>query len=482
VKHKSIGFKIGVALAVFHLCLTVLAFFAYINCRSSTAGLVFVYFFVLDAPILLLLPSVIFKTFGVVAPLIQFGIFGSALWFLIPWLIDMAITHIFPNGKRLVRAIVIVGAIPIILAGFSRLSNFSTKRIIQQERPAELKKMLNSATSDFLTEKVIFEIDAIGPVTSINRMICKSGSSMEIIVAMYGGIVFLNESYQEQSRLNLAGRRFNMIEPLYDNANSCWFLAYRYGEGVYLFDLEGKEIWKFIKSDKTVSIDGSRFGDVDGDGKMEFAIYYRYRQGIALVDSDGKTRWEHPVDALGHLEITDILGDGKARVVYTNSNNANGRTDFIVLDSEGTVVNQQNIATKSCEFAVIRWPNSAANPNILLTEDGKIRIVDIKGETVVYLDAPGCRPYGNMKAVTVKFKKEEPEYLAVRKILFPDLAVLYVYDANGKLVYQKTEVFEGLLNPALAAMPVNKTGTEKLLMGASAGTFRVQVLEYSLTR
>lgn len=482
MKHKSIGFKIGIVLAVFHLCLTLLAFFAYIKCRSSTAGLVFIWFFVLDAPILLLLPSVIFKTFGVVAPLIQFGIFGSAFWFLIPWLIDLALRHVFPNGKRLVRAIVIVGAIPIILVGFSHLSNFSTKRTIQQKRPAELKKMLNSATSDFLTEKVIFEDDAWGPVTSINRMVCKSGSGMEFIVAMYGGIVFLNESYQEQGRLNLAGRRFNMTEPLYDNTNSCRFLAYRYGEGVYLFDLEGKEIWKFIKSDKTVTIDGSRFGDVDGDGKMEFAIYYRYRQGIVLIDSDGKTRWEHPVNALGHLEITDILGDGKAKVVYTNSNNANGSTDFIVLDSEGTIANQQKITTKSYEFAVIRWPNSAANPNILLTEDGKIRIVDIKGETVVRLDAPGCRSYGNMKAVTVKFRKEEPEYLAVRKILFPDISVLYVYDTNGKLVYQKTEVFDGLLDPTLATMPVNETGAEKLLVGASAGIFRAQVLEYSLTR
>ena len=482
MKHKSIGFKIGVALAVFHLCLALLAFFAYINCRSSTAGLVFIRFFVLDAPILFLMPPALFKVFGEAAPLIQFGVFGSALWFLIPWLIDMAITHIFPNGKRLVRAIVIVGVIPIILVGFSRLSSFSVKRIIQQERPVELKKMLNSATSDFLTKKVIFENDAWGPVTSISRINCKSGSGMELVVAMYGGIVFLNESYQEQSRLNLAGRRFNMTEPLYDNTNFCRFLAYRYGEGVYLFDLDGKEIWKFIKSDKTVTIDGSRFGDVDGDGKMEFAVYYRYRQGIVLIDSDGKTRWEHPVNALGHLEITDILGDGKARVVYTNSNNANGTTDFTVLDSDGTVVNQQKIATKSCEFAVIKWPNSAANPNILLTEDGNIRIVDIKGENVVQLDAPGCRPYGNMKAVTVKFRKEEPEYLAVRKILFPDLSVLYVYDANGKLVYQKTEVFEGLLAPTLTTMPVNETGSEKLLVGASAGNFRAQVLEYSLTR
>jgi len=58
-----------------------------------------------------------------------------------------------------------------------------------------------------------------------------------------------------------------------------------------------------------------------------------------------------------------------------------------------------------------------------------------------------------MNAVTVKFKKGEPEYLAVKKSLHPDLSVLYVYDANGKLVYQKTQVIEGLLSPTLAAVP-----------------------------
>jgi hypothetical protein len=483
MKQKSIGFKIGVVLAAVHLCLTVLAFFAYINSRSSTAGLVFIWFFSLDAPILLL-PFSVFQIFGVAAPLIQFGVFGSALWFLIPWLIDMAFTCVFPNGKRLVGAIVIVGAIPFLLAGFSQLGFLSLKLMIRRERPAELKKVLNRASSDFLTEKVIFEDNAAGTVNSISRMNCRPGAGMELIVAMSGGIVFLNESYQEQSRLKFADRRFNTIEPLdMDGTHSCRFLAYRYGEGAHLFDLERKEIWNFTWPDSSgLHIDGVRFGDVDGDGKMEFAMFYRYTQGIHLVDGDGKTRWEHPVYSLGHLEIADIDGNGKARVIYTNSNNANGITDFTILDSEGTIASQQKIATESYEFAVIRWPNRAAKPNILLTEDGKIRIVDIKGETVMQLDAPGCRPFGDMEAVTVKFKKEEPEYLAVRKSLHPDLSVLYVYDANGKLVYQKTEVIEGLLYPTLATVPINETDTERLLVGASAQNFRAQVLEYSLIR
>lgn len=483
MKRKSIGFKIGVVLGMFHLCLAILAFFVYSNSQSSTAGLVFIWFFFLDAPILLL-PASLFKVFGVLAPLIQFGVFGSALWFLIPWLIDMAFACVFPKRKRLARIIVIVIAIPIILAGFSKLSMLSIKLKIQSERPSELKKVLNSASSNFLAEKVVFEGDEREAVKNISRMNCRSGAGMEFIVALSDGVVFLNESYQEQSRLNFAGRRFTTIEPLGmdNNANSCRFVAYSYVKGVYLFDIEGKEIWKLIHIDSSTGhIDGVTFGDVDGDGKTEFAVYYRYREGIHLVDGEGKTRWKHPVYALGHLEITDINEDGKAEVIYDNSNNANGITEFKILDEAGTIVNKLKIATTSYEFAITKWPNRESKPNILLTEDAKIRIVDLKGDTVICLDAPGCRPFGHVKAVTIKFKKDEPEYLAVKKSLHPDLSVLYVYGNDGKLVYQKTEVIKGGRKPTLVAVPMNETGDERLLVG-SALDDKGLVLEYSLAR
>jgi hypothetical protein len=482
MKRKSIGFKIGVMLAALHLCLVMLAFFAATTSRSSTAALAYVWFFILDAPILLL-PFSVFNVFGVFAPLIQFGVFGSALWFLIPWLIDMAFTRIFPNGKRLVRAIVIVVAIPIILVGFFNLSSFSAKLMIRRKRPAELKKVLNRASSNFLTEKVIFEDNDWGSVNSINRMNCRPNAGMELIVAMTGGVAFLNESYQEQERLNFAGRRFNTIEPVsVGGSNSCEFLAYRYSEGVYLFDSNGKEIWKFTQPDSLgLHPDGANFGDVDGDGKAEFAVYYIYREGIHLVDGEGKTRWKHPVYALGHLEITDINGDGKAEIIYDNSNNAYGDTEFTMLDAAGNVLTQRKIATKSIEFAITRWPNRESQPYILLTEDSKIRIVDFKGNTIIELDAPGCRPFGQVKALTVKFKKNEPEYLAVKKRLFPDLSVLYVYDYDGKLVYQKTEVVEGGRTLAFAVVPMNETGNEGLLVGSTRNR-KPLVLEYSLTR
>lgn len=482
MKKKSMGFKIGVVLGVFHLCLVILAYCFYSSLRSSTAGLVFIYFFVSDAPILLL-PQALFNVFGKAAPLIQFGVIGSAMWFLIPWLIGMACTRIIPKGKRLAQVVVIVITIPIILAGFSRLSRFAVKALMRSQRPAELKKVLNRASSDFLTEKVIFAEDGGGMVNSISQMNRKDGDGVAIIVGLSGywcGSVFLDESYQEQSRLNFGGLGFNTIEPVNaDSPDSCEFLAYSVARGVYLFDFEGKERWKLLNNENGRGyIDGVDFGDVDGDGKTEFAFYHRYGEGIHLVDGDGKTRWKHPVSSIGHLEIADIDGDGKEEIIYKK---AHGNTGFTILDEAGSIVKQLKIATTSYDFATVKWPKMESKPYILIAENAKIRILDLEGNAVIELDAPGCRASGKVKVLTVKFKKDGPEYLAVRKRLHPDLVVLYVYDSEGKLVYQKTEVVGGGTSLALAVVPVHETGTEVLLVG-SVRNRKPLVLEYSLTR
>lgn len=267
-KQKSIGIKIGLVLAAIHLCLVILAFFAMKSSHSSTAGLVFIWFYFLDAPLLLMFPLSGLKLLGTYGPLIQFGLFGSGMWFLIPWLIDLAVSRIV--ASRTGRVIMIVFAVPLILVSFYRLSFFSVKYLMQQERPKELKKILNRASSDFLTGKVIFEDYAPGGIRSISRMNCRPDAGTELLLAMPRGIVFINDNYQEQYRLSLSDRKgFNSIEPLYLNeSNACRFIAYDFQEGIRLFDLNGKEIWKATQQVGSQGLyGGMKFGDLYGDGE-----------------------------------------------------------------------------------------------------------------------------------------------------------------------------------------------------------------------
>jgi len=482
VKKKSIGFKIGIGLAVLHLGLVILAFIAFITSSSSTSALVFIWFFFLDAPIRLL-PSSIFDIFGVAGPLISFGVLGSALWFLIPWLLDRLVVNIFPKAGRKIRWLVVIGAIPLILIGFTALGDFAVKKSIQAERPAELKKMLDSASTDFLTEKIILEDNDYGAVSSIRLMHCRPDTGLEIMLTLPWGVAFFNNDYQEQHRIKFGQNSYMTIEPIgRDGISSCTYMAYKLFEGVYLYDSEGNQRWNITRQEPNgTAIGGVKAGDVNGDNKPEFAIYHRYREGIHLVDGDRVTLWKYPVLALGHLEMVDVDGDGKTKIIFSNSNNANGVTEFTILDGAGAPADLIKIPTTSYEFSIVRWPVIESKPNLLLTEDNKIRIVDLQGDTVLELAAPGCRAFGKVAAAPVKLENTESRYLAVKKSLHPDLSVLYVYNPNGKLVFQKTEVIKGVLTPALTPGPANKAGLEKLIVGASRG-FNAQILEYSLTR
>jgi hypothetical protein len=404
------------------------------------------------------------------------------MWFLIPWLLDKGLKGLFPKLNKLLRATILVALIPAILLGFSELRRVNIKRQIQARRPNELKKVLNQASSDFLTHSVVYKSDLSTAIAGTYRMDLLENPGDEIILTLPNDILFLDERYQKIGRLNLGKMRFNIIEPLcLDERGSYGFLAYRYGKGVWLLDSEANELWSQTEIGGQTSLhpDGAQSGDIDGDGIPEFAVYYRYRDGIHLFDVDGNIKWKHSVSALGHLEVVDLNGDDHDETIYTNSNNANGKTTFTILDATGTIADQMEMATESYEFDVINWPVEDSDVHVLLTEENTIRIVDLDGQTLMSLDAPGCRPFGGVTAVAVKFEKDEPRYLVAKKNLHPDISVLYVYDCKGKLVYQKTEAMRGVGTHGLVVVPVVEIGDEKLLMG-SIRNYHPFVLEYFL--
>jgi hypothetical protein len=100
---KSIGFKIGIVTFCIHLCLAVFAFVVYMKSNSSTAGLIFIYFLLLDAPIDLLITLLPFSVFdfNVVMPLIIYGVLGSAFWFLFINNKEAIVGDLFGGGKLL---------------------------------------------------------------------------------------------------------------------------------------------------------------------------------------------------------------------------------------------------------------------------------------------------------------------------------------------------------------------------------------------
>jgi hypothetical protein len=478
---RSTGFKIGITLAGIHLGLVVITHFLVIGSRSSTAGLAYLWCFFVDSP-LLFLPKDLFQMLGVAGPLIQFGLLGSILWFLIPWVADHAIVQIFPEQTRRFR---LIGVLCVALAtvyGFAGLSRVAITRSMRQQRPEELKKLIGSPSTEFLSGRIVLEYPS--RVSGIFREACSSGRMDEFSIALPGGVKFIDWKYQELKEVNPTQRNFWTLAPVpLGRSRGCGFLAYRLNESVQLFDSAGEMLWTYgVRSKNSASMDGARIGDIDGDGVPEFAIYYRYREGIHLLDVAGNTRWKQPVYALGHIEFSDIDGDGSEELLLTNSNNANGTTVFTALDSNGTVITETQIPTKSFEFALVNWPGGKEPPFILLTEENQIRIVTQQGAEIRRLDAPGCRPFGKVKAVTVKFEKDEAEYLAVMKALHPDILVVYVYNGDGDLVFQNSEAIRGSFSPNLIAIPASEAGAENLLVAQPEDLSGYSITEYTASR
>jgi hypothetical protein len=374
-----------------------------------------------------------------------------------------------------------IGIIPLAIAAFIPLSTLATSLALRQEIPAERKPSLASPTTDLLAKRVLYQSDAFGGLSSICRGNCHPGKGNETLLTFRRGVVFLDPRDNERKRLAFSDRNFQTVDLVHtNNRRSCHFIAYTLFNHVALLDSSGAELWRRPQeADSGRPLDGVQHGDIDGDKRSEFAIYARYRAGIDLADERGKVLWNHPVYALGHLAMGDVRGNGKQEIIYSNANNADRATVFKTLDARGTVVKEWELPTGSYEFALIHWPNTARKPNLLLTEENIIRVVDLKGQTVARLEAPGCRHFGAVKAVTVALRKGKPAYLAVRKFLHPDLAVLFVYDADQKLVYQETEARRGSTQPAIAGVPGHKKGVERLLVGTD-GEYGASVVEYTL--
>ena len=471
---KSIGLKIGIILAVLHLCLVGLTFIGTIGNHSSTIGILMIPFMIIDAPLNYVLPP------SMGWALLFLGIWGSLMWLLIPWLIDWITVRIFLKANNIVRRGAIFGAIFVVLVGFSFLNAIKMGNFMRDERPAELKEVINQASSNFLNEKIVY-VKTMDNLSSINWMNCQEGNEKEIALSSLRGVTFLDRNYTEIGKVTFSSV-FSTVNPIFQSKDdACNFIGYKSSESVSLLDSKGKENWK-IDSTERDYISGVKYGDINKDGKIEFVVFYDFGKGIQLFDDAKNLKWEYPIYSLGHLEIADTGEDGKNEIIFSNGNNADKVTEFKFLNSNGEVDKQFKIATQSSQFAIINWPDINKKSNILLTENNNIRLVDLNGETVIQLNAPGCRTFGDVKAVTVKFKKNEPAFLAVRKILMPDIAVLYIYDIKGNLVYNKTETFTGNMNATLVAVPTDEEGGEKLLVGSEGKNYGSQLIEYSISQ
>ncbi len=473
---KSVGFKLGLIVALLHLLLVLLIDQTVRGSTSSTAAIAYLPLYMLDAPIFTLarlLPASIFEWF-IGTPLVIFGLFGTALWFAIPWLLDRLLARFFRKASRVIRWIVVPVCLPVVVMAFIPLSTWTINQSVLDERPDELKALLDRPVPGALSRRTVLEDSTLRGICGIHAGTGTSAEG-EVLVLFHRGAVRLGRDLTETSRVEFGDTYYQTVEPVrtageFDGR----FLAYRFFKHAALLGPDGGEIWRAgEKTGQETPLAGVATGDIDGDGRPEFALYHTYRKGISLHDESGQLLWNHDEFSIGHIVMADVRGNGRQEILMRA-----GRF-FRILDAEGNVAAQPRMETDSSGFALVHWPEQQDRPNLLFAEDNRIRIMDLDGNDLRELNAPGCRSYGDVTAVPVHFRAGKPPALAVRKNVHPDLAVLYVYDAENRLLHQRVETRMGGGAPALAAIPADPPGAERLLVGEGDG-LRTRLVEYTL--
>lgn len=491
---RSVGFKIGVVLAIIHLVFAALVLIPIMDLKSACRMVMGM------TPLMLLDGPLMFLGMFIHNPFILYGLVGTLMWFLVPVLMDKIIRALFPRVSAMLTATIIIALLPVVVYASKQALFLNTKIFMYFERPKELRNSGGNASSQLLTERVIFneadiagegvlkkgpggeyrERHLIGNARHIMKGRFNPAGEMEIALSGLRSVAFFDENLGFKSRKEFDEVATDRALVDVDGDGVCEYLAYEHMTSVSLLSHDGSTIWKYSgDKEKHEYLDGVAVGDMDGDGKPQFAAYYTYGRGVVLLNESGVVQWEHPVVSLGTLEMSDVDGDGKSEIVYDNSNNANGITEFTVLNDTGGVKGYFKASTKSSHFAIAPWPDRAGSQHVFISEDGRILVYDMKGQPVSQLDATGNKAYGDFKLLYVKIKSGDEDYLAIKKNVMPDLSVLYVYSPQKQLIYQKTDVVRGLSSPVLFSLPVGTTGAERLIATAESDRYEALLREYT---
>ena len=320
----------------------------------------------------------------------------------------------------------------------------------------------------FLTEP------AVGVVTDIRlgKLDGKPGTTLGI--AGTKGAVFLDRSGRVASRVSFQAS-CNCVQMVDVNGDKvCEFMDRSFfADKASLLDHRGHVLWSYGSSS---GVNDMAAGDVDGDGRPEFAVGFNGWGGVHLLDRKGKLRWRQPDANVWQVEIADVDGKGAAEILHSNSAGM-----MTIRDKRGKITSRVGLTARLQHFSVCRWPTAGSAQHVITAEGDTIWLFELGNTKAAPFWAPGIDPLTRPIAVPVKLAGKAPEYLAVAisgsgRMMGKMIAesMLYGFDSARTLAYA-----EKLPEPcmALAAIPVGNSGAQALLVGGKG-----RVWEYRLER
>jgi len=326
--------------------------------------------------------------------------------------------------------------------------------------PGNLAKPGVKTGAGFLTKRVFFQDKNLLPVQEIAYGEFDPHPGPEVCITDSHVAGFLTPEGMPFSWVEIEDARG--LQPIdVDGDQVCEFMNTEMEPG--LFDHKGKWIWRYTQD----GADDMCGGDVDGDGKTEFAVACDDDDSVRLLDDDGKLVWSRHARSVRHIAMADTNGDGTLEIAQSVSG-----TDLLMLKADGDEVSRSRPAigrfgpfmpTFLSWFTVCPWPGKSDHSYVLIHEDGAVLLLDSRGSVKERLKVPRLGDDMDVRATLVMLRNHQPEYLAVVGFMAPwGKSTLFVFDREKRLVYHET--LPGRCE-ALAAMPLGKTGEEALLVG-----------------
>lgn len=396
------------------------------------------------------------------------------------------------NTKKLVIGIVsgcLLLIILIIVSGYLLISRVivpAVKRTV--ETPPEMKTARIVKGADVVTKEDALTDPRLGSVTDIRFGTFDSKAGNGVAVAGTDGVLFLSLDMKIKAgtffrnsagyggyprRYSSYSSRIRIVET--DGDDSCEYLSTEgsWSHEFSVLDHNGLTLWTY--SGNKSGIDSISPGDIDGDGKMDFAVGFNGSGGIRLVDSTGSERWKESGGNIWHVEIADIDGNGNPSIIH---NDASGQ--LIVRNAQGDVVRRLGGGTsgKSLNFStafvtsfdICRWPNVNSPQRVVVPRGEGLTILDENGTQLATFKEPHVGFMSEIAVKTVKLKTHEPAYLAV--IVTNQLwnrSALSIYASTGNTLYE--EVLP-LSTTTLGVLPAAKNTSEALLVGGESKVWK----------
>lgn len=361
-------------------------------------------------------------------------------------------------AKKIIIGTCVLGA--VLLAGFGYAAFFIIGIMRSAPEPREFPSALKephveSGDSTF-QKQLFFEGVRLGTVSDIQLNWSDEDGRSWLVLVGNRSALFLDSDRKVHRTVTFPRTLASMQVVRLEAAGRYGFVRRGYGWGeVALFDSNGSKLWAY---NPARGVNEVAVGDVDGDGKSEMALGHNADGGIVLMDLTGKIIWKKPDGNVWHVEIVDIDGDGRGKILHSNV-----AGDLVIRDATGTVLNRLRPAHYTNAFAPTQWGADPRVNHVVVLDENALHVLSPAERRSTRLEVPFLDRYASVTGTPVTFSPgARPHYASLTEYSTWDRSLLYIHDADGKVVYH--EVL-GEECRALARWP--RETAEALLVGCN---------------